>query len=203
MKKYILIAVYVISLIAFLVLIIQVPYILQYNYGNMAYNQKKYEEAIEKYENALDLFPPKSKECNIRINLALSMLKTIKSDDTVSVKLNVLQKAREVLTEKGCANEQDDNGHNAEAEKLKKDIDKEIEKLKKQQTYTDEDEEDEEDKKDENKKDEKKESKEEKEVNEKLKKLEKIQEETMKERKSDLDEAKELFNFEYYSGKKW
>lgn len=201
MKKNILITIYAILSIAFLALIIQIPYIIQYSYGNFAYNQKKYEEAINKYESALKLFPPKSKECRIRINLALAMLKTINNGDNANIKLKTLQKARDVITEKGCANDEDDKGHNKEAEKLKKDIDREIEKLQKQKTDSDED--DNENEKDEKKNDEKNDSKEEKETKEKLKKLEKIQEETLKERKSELDKAKEMFNFEYYSGKKW
>lgn len=40
------------------------------------------------------------------------------------------EKAIDVLTEKGCANKDNDNEHNKKAEQLKKDIQKEIERLK-------------------------------------------------------------------------
>ena len=125
-------------------------YIAHYNYGNILYQNGEYEEAIEEYEKALNGFIPKYKECNIRINYALAICKTVSVDekDQTSIK-NAIKKyesAIEVLTEEGCANKNDDRGHNQKAEQLKKDIQKEIDRLKKLQetenTETNDEEED-------------------------------------------------------------
>ena len=56
------------------------PYIAHYNYGNVLYNNGKYNQAIEEYKRALNLFPPQYKECPIRINLALSILKGLHTE---------------------------------------------------------------------------------------------------------------------------
>lgn len=110
-------------------------YVANYNYGNILYQKQEYEKAIEKYRDALKSFVPKYKECKIRINYALSICKTVKLDeynqDEIKDAIEKYELAINVLTEKGCANITDDNGHSKEAETLKKDIQKEIEKLKK------------------------------------------------------------------------
>lgn len=116
-----------------LILNIEEPYIAHYNYGNLLYKNADFYGAISEYNKALALFPAKEKECSIRINLALAMLKNINeeevSEDNTKNTLEILKNAREVLCENGCANRNDDNGHSAEAEKLKKDIDKKIQEL--------------------------------------------------------------------------
>ena len=110
-------------------------YIANYNYGNVLYNKGEYEEAIKEYEEALNSIIPENKECKIRINYALAICKTIQVDekDSNSIKnaIETYEKAIDILTEKGCANKDNDNGHNKEAEQLKKDIQKEIDRLKK------------------------------------------------------------------------
>lgn len=110
-------------------------YVANYNYGNILYQNGEYESAIEKYKKALEGHVPKYKECNIRINYALSICKTVKVNekDQESIK-NAIQKYEEainVLTEQGCANKNDKNGHSQKAEQLKEDIQKEIDRLKK------------------------------------------------------------------------
>jgi tetratricopeptide (TPR) repeat protein len=112
-------------------------YIPYYNSGNAAYQNEEYDKAEEYYLDALKHSPPHRTdddyECNIRINLALSMLQQLDynpdSDAAVEKLIEKLMEARNVLTETGCANPDDSNGHNADAEQLKKEIDDLIDKL--------------------------------------------------------------------------
>lgn len=111
------------------------PYIANYNYGNVLYNNGYYDDAIEEYKNALKGYVPQHKECSIRINYALAICKTVELDETKQLSIiNAIatyETAIDVLTENGCANKDDKNGHSEEAETLKKDIQDEIERLKK------------------------------------------------------------------------
>ncbi len=111
-------------------------YVAYYNQGNIEYQKGEYLNAIEAYEKALELDPPEEKECSIRINIALAMLATIGDlyQDPAYAEdvLTVLYGARDVLLEDGCATEAGD-GHSAEAEQLKKEIDEMIKELEKQQ----------------------------------------------------------------------
>jgi tetratricopeptide (TPR) repeat protein len=109
-----------------------VPY---YNLGNVAYKYGDYNSAISYYTSALENYPPEGKDCKIRINLALAMCNTIDfnhldSQEKIDTALFILYKARDVLLEKGCAvNEEGQVGHDADAQQLKEDIDRMIEKL--------------------------------------------------------------------------
>ncbi len=109
-----------------------VPY---YNLGNVAYKYGDYNSAITYYTKALENYPPEGKDCKIRINLALSLCNTIDfnhldSQEKIDTALFILYKARDVLLEKGCAvNEEGEVGHDADAQQLKEDIDRMIEKL--------------------------------------------------------------------------
>ena len=109
-------------------------YIANYNYGNILYQKEKYEEAIEEYKKALKGFPPKEKESSIRINYALAICKTVKLDESdkesIENAIELYESAIDVLTEKGCANKNDNLGHSEKAETLKKDIQDEINRLK-------------------------------------------------------------------------
>ena len=103
-------------------------YIPHYNLGNAAYENQDYDKAIHEYQLALGLFPSHPKECDIRVNLALSMLEKIDFADLSSSSkaeeaVNILLSAREVLTEESCAGEKSDDGHDEEAETLKAFID--------------------------------------------------------------------------------
>lgn len=105
-----------------------------YNLGNVYYKKGDYNSAIANYEDALKNKPTEEDECLIRINLALAMCNTIDfqkldSEEKIQTALFVLYKARDVLTEKGCASAEGHDGHNADAQQLKEDIDKMIEKL--------------------------------------------------------------------------
>lgn len=111
-------------------------YVPYYNLGNMYYKDEKYDEAIASYKKALNQWVPKKKECSIRVNLALAMIKKIdfeslKSSKDVDAAIMQLQAARNILTAKGCAEPAKDswNGHSKEAEQLKKEIDQMIDQL--------------------------------------------------------------------------
>lgn len=119
---------------ALLVMNVPESYLPYYNLGNAAYKNGDYNSAIAYYNQALQLNPPKGRECDIRINLALSMVYTIDfnhldSQDKINTALIILYKARDVLLEKGCAAENPEDAHNATAQQLKEDIDKLIEML--------------------------------------------------------------------------
>ena len=87
----------------------------------------------------------------------------------------------------------DNNGHNEDAEKLKKEIEeKENELLEKQETKQ-------EDNKKEEKKEENKQNTNESEVEEKLKE---IQKEVIKERQNKMERTEKMQNYTYYPGKK-
>ncbi|HJJ14681.1 MAG TPA: tetratricopeptide repeat protein [Clostridiaceae bacterium] len=174
------------------------PYIAHYNYGNVLYKNNNYDKAIEEYNKALKLYPKHDRECKIRINLALAMLKKIdekdEGEDNKKTTLSILNSAKEVLFEHGCANRDDNNGHNEDAEKLKKEIEeKENELLEKQETKQ-------EDNKKEEKKEENKQNTNESEVEEKLKE---IQKEVIKERQNKMERTEKMQNYTYYPGKKW
>lgn len=176
------------------------PYVAHYNHGNVLYNKGKYDEAIEEYRTALNLFPPEDKECSIRINLALSMLKKlhneIQSDDEIKEDLSILNEAKNILCEKGCANENDNKGHNRQAQKLKNDIDKRIEELEQMQEQPNQEEE--EDDEESNSQEDNKEN-----VEEVKEQLEEIKEQVMEDRREEIETSIELQNWELYDGKTW
>lgn len=174
-----------------LLLNISEPYVAHYNYGNVLYQKNDFQGAIDEYQRALELFPPKYKECDIRINLALAMLQEIDevNDDKDKI-LDILHEAKEVLIEDGCAHENDDNGHSEDAEKLKADIEKMEEQLKDSTTESEE---------------EKEEEEETEEVDEKQKQLEEIQNQATQERQQEMTDYNISSDTSYYRyrGKKW
>jgi len=186
-------------------------YAAHYNYGNTLYKNNNFDGAIEEYKKALSLFPPKKKECAIRINLSLAMLKKMnledESDKNKTENLNILKEAREVLCENGCANRNDDNGHSEEAEKLKKDIDKMINELQNKKDEksdkNEEQEKEEQEKTEEQKQEEQKKKEKEKISNAKQEKLKEIQSESLKVRQEELEQYKYSLDYDYYGGKNW
>lgn len=112
------------------------PYIAHYNQGNLYYKEGSYAEAVDSYNKALEYDMPQERECSVRINIALALLKTLGDDyaapDNVENSLQVLYAARDVLLEKDCATEAG-GGHSQTAEKLKEEIDAIIKELEEQQ----------------------------------------------------------------------
>ena len=114
-------------------------YIVPYNMGNIEYQLGDYEKAAAYYQQALRSDPPaRDEECMIRVNLALAMCHTINFEDmnlsdqdAVSEAVDTLLNARSVLTVHECASESadTDDGHFADADRLKHDIDDMLKKL--------------------------------------------------------------------------
>lgn len=114
-------------------------YIFLYNKGNNLYERLDYAGAIEYYEDALAAHPPhflSTKECNVRINLALAMIYNLGPNfaepENIENSINTLLAAKEILLEDNCASEEG-SGHNETAQQLKEEIDKLLEQLQQQQ----------------------------------------------------------------------
>lgn len=121
-------------------------YLPYYNLGNVNYKNGEYDKAIANYKRALELGSSHNheKECDIRVNLALAMLAKIdwagmQTQKDAQRAIKQLKAARNVLTEEGCANPDDPNGHNKEAEQLKADIDKMLDEMQQQSDSSDSD----------------------------------------------------------------
>lgn len=169
----------------------QKSYISNYNYGNILYQNGEYEKAIIEYKKALETVTSSEKDCKIRINCALAICQSIQVDESsqesITKAIETYENAIEILTEKYC------NNHNQDAKKLKEDIEKEIERLKKIQKNTD-------DKNDEDKKEEKEQPKNEENIEEKI---QNIKEDAMKEQRETESTYKD-FNQKYRDGgKNW
>lgn len=117
-------------------------YIVWYNLGNYYFDEEEYDEAKDAYLKAIECDIPYGKECPVKVNLALAMLSEITEDEWdmfyLSCSLNmtnatarkvekILKEAREVLIADGCAHEDDEDGHDEAAQKLKDEIDELLE----------------------------------------------------------------------------
>ena len=167
-------------------------YVANYNYGNIFYQNGEYESAIRQYQKALDGIVPKNKRCSIRINYALAILKTVdvdeKDQDSIKNAIKTYEEALEVLTQEEC------DIHNLKAEQLKKDIEREIERLKRlQNSKNDSD-------KDDNQKDDNKTS----EKNETIEnKIQNIKENAIKEQRETESLYKGFNKDTNHNGKNW
>jgi tetratricopeptide (TPR) repeat protein len=108
------------------------PYVPHYNAGNMYYDKGEYKLAIKEYKQALKR-ESKNHLCDIRVNIALSMIGTLPeeygSEENIESTVKLLTEAREILIQDGCASEKGD-GHDEDATKLKKEIDSILESMK-------------------------------------------------------------------------
>lgn len=211
------------------------PYVVNYNLANGYYQQEEYEMAIFYYSKALSYDIPEYEECKIRINMALAMTKTIdftsinsqydllqkgenidKDAFAKEVKdaIKELQDARSVLTQDNCAGDQDTNGHSPEAEALKKDIDDEIEILKKMLEEagggsSDDEKQDQEQPQDQDTNDQQSQSQQTSDEKEESikQKLDKEQKEALEQRQQEIDEIEEYSSYssyeDMYHGKSW
>ncbi len=176
-------------------------YIAFYNNGNLSFQNEDYEKAVEEYREALKLDHPKDeRDCKIRINLVLAMLRTFNLEDLDEQKikniLKILSEAKEILIEKGCANRYNRSGHSEEAEVIKKEIE-DLEKMlnnKLKQMQGNGSEEDD----DSSKKDDQSQNSESQSVEDKLRELQE-QANEQREYKRDND----YHNYEYHKGQSW
>lgn len=164
-------------------------YIAYYNDGNISYKKGDYDRAYNNYEDALDRNPPKERVCDIRINMSLSLIYNIKSEDKKTIN-DELEEAKQNLYQDGCANVDDDNGYSKDAEKLEE----EIKKLQEQLNNSDDGSGDDDDSQGQD------DDTNTKEIEEKLKEIEK---EARGSRDSDMNDSEYIGNYKYYSGKRW
>ena len=162
-------------------------YIVYYNDGNISYKLGDFNEAITKYNNSLKHNPPKSRICDVRINLSLAMVNNINTDDN-SEKIRLLEEAQNVLYKDGCANKDDSNGYSSKAEDLDDKITEMINKLNESNSnndnYDDNNIEIEQDDYLENE-------------------LKDIQKDAQKSRYSGMTSYENIGSYSYYSGKRW
>lgn len=106
-------------------------YVPIYNRGNQYYDEGDYEMAATYYQAALDEDPPEGKECDIRVNYALTLIhmldpETYANEENAAQSWQIIETAEYVLVEEECAKFRPEEGHDETAQKL---LD-EIEKLK-------------------------------------------------------------------------
>ena len=114
-------------------------YIAYYNHGNILYRKEQYDEAVEKFKKAIEKKPPEKRICDVRVNLSLAMVKSIREDMKDDDIVNTLVKARDNLYENECAHPNDDNGKSKDAEKLEEEINKLLQQQQQQQQQNDPD----------------------------------------------------------------
>lgn len=169
------------------------PYIVYYNEGNIFYQKGKYSKAISDYETALTKNPPLKKKCDIRVNLSIALVQNINATNKQEI-LEKLKEARENLYNDHCADPEDNSGRSQEAEALEeaiKELEEKVEKGDDSQSQGGDDGDDQEDDE---------ETKQEQTIEQQL---EEINKDANASRQSQMDDYKNLSNYEYYSGKSW
>lgn len=104
-------------------------YIAPKNYGDYYYQSGDYEKAVEKYDKALNRFPPKRKACDIRINASLAILKMVNLNDKEMAK-SLLMKAQKYVKNDDCLtlsflNQQEKN----DAKKIDSEIEQKLKEI--------------------------------------------------------------------------
>lgn len=167
------------------------PYIAYYNEGNILYRTEKYDKAYQKYEKAIKKKPPKSKVCDIRINMSLTIIKQIDSTDYKTI-YNRLEEAKNNLYNNNCASQTDNSGYSKEAEGLEEEI-KKLQKELNNSSSNSQSNNQQPNEKQENKEDYS-------DIEDELKEIEKT---SNANRQSDINSYENRGNYSYYSGKKW
>ncbi len=113
-------------------------YVTWYNLGNYNFANGRYKQAEYDYYRAIMCGIPYGKECPVKVNLALSTINQIskeewdaffddESEDEINVQAKIVEDklitARSILIEDGCAHENDEDGHDENAQILKDEID--------------------------------------------------------------------------------
>lgn len=186
------------------------PYISRYNQGNVYYQNGDYAGAEEKYRAALKFRPGGDKDCKLRINLALAIVKQIDADNVTKEDLDAtidrLEEAKDILIENGCAHRDDEEGHDEDAQTLKDEIDAFEEQLK-QENEDQQGDKDDKDKKDTDAdKEDKKDDRTDQPVDEEKikKKLKEIQGDSLDQRNSEMDTYETYKDgYSFYNGQTW
>ena len=75
------------------------PYIVKYNYGNYYYKNKEYENAYNKYVEALEHDIPNDRICKVKINTSLSLVMQVEKMNNRDEQNKLLNKAKSYLDE--------------------------------------------------------------------------------------------------------
>ncbi len=182
------------------------PYIYPYNMGNEYYMKGDYEGAEQRYREALEKTPGGDRDCKIRINLALSVVKQIDPDTVTSDELDSvierLEDAKTVLTENGCAHMDDAEGHSEDAQTLKDEIDRFEETLRQQSQPQEQP--DDKNQSDGNDTDEDQDDETSKKSDEIKQKLKEIQGDSIEQRNQEMDEYESYKDgYTFYNGATW
>ncbi len=177
-------------------------YIYHYNRGNEFYELGQYEKAASEYEKSLKLHVPKGRECDIRVNYALSLcaglnLNDIKAltEDEKTEMINTLETAIDILVEEECAHRDDDNGHDKEAQKLKNELQEIIDMLKQEQEQEQQQESDDDE--------EEMEQPQEEELSEEQQQLQEIMQQGTNEHATGMEQMEMYDEYSYYNGQCW
>ena len=187
-------------LIAVAVAIYLQLYIFHYNRGNEFYELGQHEKAVAEYEKSLKLYVPKGKECDIRVNYALSMCAGLNLNDITALTedekteiINTLETAIDILVEEECAHRNDNNGHDEEAQKLKNELQEIIDMLKQEQEQPQESDDDEEEM----------EQPQEDELSEEQQQLQEIMQQGTNEHTAGMEQMEMYDEYSYYNGQCW
>ena len=187
-------------LIAVAVAIYLQLYIFHYNRGNEFYELGQHEKAAAEYEKSLKLYVPKGRECDIRVNYALSMCAGLNLNDITALTedekteiINTLETAIDILVEEECAHRNDNNGHDDEAQKLKNELQEIIDMLKQQQEQPQESDDDEEEM----------EQPQEDELSEEQQQLQEIMQQGTNEHTAGMEQMEMYDEYSYYNGQCW
>lgn len=154
---------------------VQEPFIAYYNEGTVLYQKKSYEDAVDKFNSALEKNPSEKYVCDIRVNLALTKLELVDETNCEDA-VDKLKEIKSILYENNCATEDGSGSSQAANDLLKEIVNKEEDIATKCSSSSDSD--DSEDSEDSDDSDSNNQEQKEKEIEEKLKEQQKQSMET-------------------------